>query len=173
MDGSDRVTFVWPDNTIAHQWLKVTVLSTANTGLMEPDIFYFGNAIGEAGSSTLNAIINATDEICVRNFQHGPTNLAAINDPYDYNRDRLVNATDRAIARSNQTGPTDMLRLITVPALDAIFGEAAEPESASNGIMLGEPAWLSEFEQPHEQGRPSKTKNGAKDALDVLLATYV
>jgi len=43
--GSDRVTIIWPDNAIAKQWLQVTVLPTANTGLAAADVFYFGNAV--------------------------------------------------------------------------------------------------------------------------------
>ncbi len=168
---SDRVTIVWPDNAIHNRWLQVTVLPTANTGLEQPGVFYFGNAIGEAGNSRLNAIVNATDEICARNFQHGPTNLAAIDDPYDYNRDRLVNATDRMIARNNQTGPKDMLRLITVPALDAVFEEVFELEWASNETMLGELSLLSEFEQTREERAARERRAG--DAVDELLSTYV
>jgi len=111
----------WADGAIAGQWLQVTVLATDAPGLVEDDVFYFGNAIGEAGNSPSNAIVNATDEIAARNFQHGPANLAAIDDPFDYNRDRLVNTTDRTIARNNQTGPITALRLISAPAVDALL----------------------------------------------------
>ncbi|MDP6637593.1 MAG: lamin tail domain-containing protein, partial [Phycisphaerae bacterium] len=45
--GSDRVTLVWPDGAIANQWVEVTVLATADTGLAAADVFYFGNAVGE------------------------------------------------------------------------------------------------------------------------------
>ncbi len=124
--GADRVTVVWADNTIVGQWLQVTVRATAVTGLAEPDVFYLGNTVGEAGNSALNAIVNTTDEIAARNFQHGPTNLAAIDDPYDYNRDRLVNTTDRTIARTFQTGPITALQLISVPARDAAFAQGVE-----------------------------------------------
>lgn len=54
--GSDRVTVIWPGydpNDLAHpavakQWLEVTILATKNTGLSQPEVFYFGNAIGES-----------------------------------------------------------------------------------------------------------------------------
>ncbi|MDP6634507.1 MAG: hypothetical protein QGG42_06395, partial [Phycisphaerae bacterium] len=42
-----RVTLVWPDGAIANQWVEVTVLATADTGLAAADVFYFGNAVGE------------------------------------------------------------------------------------------------------------------------------
>ena len=44
--GSDRVELTWPDNTIHNQWLQVTVLADANTGLATPDVFYFGSEPG-------------------------------------------------------------------------------------------------------------------------------
>ena len=50
-----------------------------------------------------------------RNSLHGPLNLAAVDDPCDFNRDRMVNATDEIIARNNQTNSLTMLRLITAP----------------------------------------------------------
>ncbi len=118
---SDRITIRFADNAIEKQWLQVTVRATPNTGLKEPDVFYFGNAIGEAGDQTFNTIVNATDEIVARNFRHGALNPATIDDAYDYNRDRLVNGTDQVIARSNQTNPLSMLRLIAAPLPAVLF----------------------------------------------------
>ncbi|HYW78062.1 MAG TPA: beta-propeller fold lactonase family protein, partial [Thermoguttaceae bacterium] len=83
IDGTDRITIIWPDNAIQSQWLQVTVQATENTGLLEPDVFYFGNAPGEAGDQAVNAIVNATDEIVARNFQHSAFDPAPIDDPYD------------------------------------------------------------------------------------------
>ncbi|HYW81365.1 MAG TPA: retropepsin-like aspartic protease, partial [Thermoguttaceae bacterium] len=99
VDGSDRVTLLWDDHAVESQWLQVTVLATDATGLLEPDVFYFGNAIAEAGDQATNAIVNATDEIVARNFPHSLLDLAGIEDRYDYNRDRLVNGTDQILAR--------------------------------------------------------------------------
>ena len=107
--GVDRVTILWADNAIDNQWLQVSVLATAHTGLLDADVFSFGNAIGEAGNAPGNAIVNATDEILARNFPHGVLNRAAVDDLYDYNRDGLVNGTDQ-IARPQ---PPDQ------PAVDA------------------------------------------------------
>ena len=112
-DGSDRVTIIWPDGAIKNQWLRVVVkaneehLSDRRRRLL---LRQRRRRIGQYGG---NAIVNATDEIMARNFLHGPLNRAAIDDPYDFNRDRLVNATDQIIARNNYTNPLTMLRLIT------------------------------------------------------------
>ena len=47
VDGSDRVTLIWFDGEIVNRWLKVTVLSGANTALGSDDVFYIGNAVGD------------------------------------------------------------------------------------------------------------------------------
>ena len=65
------MTISWADHAIENQWLRVTVKATPRTGLAEPDVFYFGNAVGESGNQPGNAIVNATDEI------FAPTTLAA------------------------------------------------------------------------------------------------
>ena len=116
-NGSDRVTIIWPDGAITKQWLRVTVRATANTGLALPDVFYFGNAVGESGNSTGDAIVNGTDFAGARDNQRGSANLAPIDFRWDYNRDRLVNGTDLAIARDNTTSSSSALRRITPSAI--------------------------------------------------------
>ena len=63
LDGADRVTLIWADSAIRNCWLQVIVRATDRTGLAAKDVFYVGNAVGEAGNSTADAIVNATDEI--------------------------------------------------------------------------------------------------------------
>ena len=136
------------------------------------DVFYFGNAIGDGGNQTANAIVNATDEIAARSFSHSPLSPAAIDDPYDYSRDRLVNGTDRIIARNNRTNPLTMLRLITAPAADAAIKQMVEQDSRDSESMPAALAWLTEFE--HMSSTRSSTKNNktAEQAVDELLTTY-
>jgi len=49
--GADRIAIYWEDNVIQGEWLQVTLKASAATGLESDDVFYFGNAIGQAGSS--------------------------------------------------------------------------------------------------------------------------
>ena len=90
VDGSDRVTLIWPDNAIQKQWLQVTVLATENSGLTEPDVFHFGNAIGESGNSTTDAKVNAFDMLAARDNQRQfhRSQHRSIDDFVDFNRDR-------------------------------------------------------------------------------------
>ncbi|MCX7426757.1 MAG: cadherin-like domain-containing protein, partial [Planctomycetia bacterium] len=129
--GSDRVTIIFPDGAIRKQWLQVTVLAPGNTGLAAPDVFYFGNAIGESGDSLQHALVNATDALAARDNQHSPLNPAAITDAVDFNRDRLVNLTDMELVRLNATSPLTALRLIATPEAPAVEGSA---------VMAGEAA---------------------------------
>lgn len=109
---SDRITLIWPDNAIQKKWLQVTVKATANTGLAEPDVFYFGNAIGEAGNADTDAKVNPSDELLARSNPRNVLNPAPIDFLYDYNRDQRVNPADQLIARANQTSVITALRLI-------------------------------------------------------------
>ena len=114
--GSDRVKIIWADNAIEKQWLQITVLATANTGLSSPDVFYFGNAIGETGNSTTDANVTPTDAVVVRNNPHTlAQNPADIDDVCDFNRDRKVGPNDAINCRNNGTSGPTALQLITVP----------------------------------------------------------
>jgi len=114
--GSDRITIIWTDGTITNTWLQVTVLATANTGLAEPDVFYFGNAIGETGNSPTDAAVTPADQVAVRNDPHTLFfNPAGADNPCDFNRDRKVGPTDEIICRNNGTSGPTALQLIAVP----------------------------------------------------------
>ena len=93
----------------------MTVKASAATGLGEPDVFFFGNAIGEVGDSPANANVTATDELLVRNNPRTLLDPAAVHNPYDHNRDRKVDATDELITRTNATTFMTALKLIELP----------------------------------------------------------
>ena len=126
-DGSDRITILWADNAIENTWLETIVLANASTGLAEPDVFYFGNAIGESGNSAADTQVNAQDIGGARDNPHNFLNRAAIDDAYDYNRDSLVNAQDIGIARDNPTNFLTDLNLISPPAAAPGIGVAVVP----------------------------------------------
>ena len=111
--GSDRVTIIFADGDITGKWLQVKVLANPNTGLASDDVFYFGNAIGDTGNSTTDAIVDTTDEIAARNNSRNFMRPASIDYPYDHNRDGKVDATDEIISRNNNTDFTNDLELIT------------------------------------------------------------
>jgi fibronectin type 3 domain-containing protein len=145
--GSTRVELIWNDNAIQNQWLQVTLKADAVTQLSAPDVFYFGNAIGETGNSATDAAVNANDVLGARG--HPDAGTVAISNPWDFNRDGDVDATDVALALQNITAAGGALQLISGPAAgggSAIGGGAvstadvvaAKPASAvADQIVVG------------------------------------
>ena len=122
--GSDRVTVLWEDHAIAKQWLQVTVLAGDATGLSLDDVFYFGNAVGESGNSTIEAKVDAFDMLAARNNQRSFIDPAPIDFFVDFNHDERVNALDMLVARNNVTHFLTALRLITAATTDDPAGKA-------------------------------------------------
>jgi parallel beta-helix repeat protein len=126
VNGATRVEITWPDGAIRNEWLQVTMKSDAATGLATPDVFYFGNAIGESGTSITDAIVDVNDELAARADPHNFRKPADLFNPHDYNRDGRVDATDQLIARNNGTDVTDAVGLISVPATPSPAAAAAQ-----------------------------------------------
>jgi Concanavalin A-like lectin/glucanases superfamily len=111
--GSTRMEIVWDDNDIENEWVQVTLKADAVTKLAAPDVFYFGNVIGDSGNSTTIAADDSADELAARAHGTGLT-AAPITSPYDFNRDGHVDTGDQLTARANAGGP--VLQLIVAPA---------------------------------------------------------
>ena len=112
-----------PGLTIQNAWLQVTVQNTANTGLAEPDVFYFGNAIGESGDSPINTYVNGFDFAGARD--------STIIEDLDFNRDGMVDGADVAIARDYATNFRTALQRISmlpVPPPRAAFVRMAKSQ---------------------------------------------
>ena len=156
---SDRVTLIWPDNTIEKQWLQVTVLTTENTGLAEADVFYWGNAIGETGegNTSLYAFVTVSDELGARHHPHNFLNRAATYDPYDHNKDSFVTISDELIARHNATNFLDALKLIAVPGTTGF-----EFDDSSSSLVA---------EQDAEDISPSIDQESSTDGAILDLTT--
>jgi hypothetical protein len=175
VNGSDRVTIIWADDdwttptvepgAIAKQWLQVTVKVSDRTGLAEPDVFYWGNAIGESGlgNTSTFGFVTVTDELAARNNPHNFLNRAGVEDFVDYNRDSFVTVTDELIARNSGTNFLNALRLITVPAngsggsasANATVGLGASVDSGSSAKpVLGRRPTLSPDAPVHVRSRP-------------------
>jgi subtilisin family serine protease len=113
VDGSDRVTLTFADGAIKNTWLRVTVLANDHTGLAAPDVFYFGNAVGETGDSAADAAVNLFDVVAVRS--HLFAGATPATNRFDLDRDGRVNSMDLVIALRARTDPA--LPLIILPEL--------------------------------------------------------
>ena len=129
VDGSDRVTLVWPDGSIRNTWLRVTVKANADTGLAAPDVFSFGNLVGETGLGTGDddtvLTVNAFDLTAVRRNLF-PRKAAPLSSPYDFNRDGRVNSLDLAAVRAARSR-----QLPLTPPAPSAPASAASPDPAT------------------------------------------
>jgi len=150
--GTDRVTILFNAAVVRNTWLEVTV-AAAGLGLPGDDVFYFGNALAETGNSRDNAQISTADLLLVRNNPRDFISPAAVDFPYDFDRNGSVNAVDVLLARNNQTSFFDALELIEPSkALE-------EPAEAS----LLELAWLCD----RCSQQPSATSRAGQEPTDV------
>ena len=133
--GSDRVEITWADGAIQKKWLQITLKADAVTQLSSPDVFYFGNAVGETGNDPTNAIVNLTDVGLTRTHQTGFT-AAQINNVYDFNRDGHVNLTDVGLDRTNQSGFTPLM-LITPTSGATTIGTNFTGNNLADAEALG------------------------------------
>jgi hypothetical protein len=137
VNGSDRVTLVWPDGAVRHQWLQVTVLATAATRLAAPDVFFFGNLPGETGDDADGAAVNAADVILTRAALEGGS--ASLSSRFDHDRNGRLDARDLAIARA-AAGGKPLQFIGSVPAPAAVLESSARTEYRPPGAS----AFLSE-----------------------------
>jgi len=96
VDGSDRVTLVWPDGAILNQWVEITVKSASNIGLAEDDVFSFCNVVADCDG---DGLVGANDlDAFVGEFGRtgGIGALAA-----DFDGDGRVGLADFVLLRSN------------------------------------------------------------------------
>ena len=136
VNGSDRITLVWPDNQVRKTWLRVSVKPGANTGLALPEVFYFGNAIGETGNRATqfkrrapDARVNKADLSQVkrnikadriarrRGLVPAPgTPAAGLLNRNDFDRNGVVDAADVLAAKQNKTGTRRAPALVLIVA---------------------------------------------------------
>lgn len=100
--GPARVTVTWPDGAVRNRWLQVTVKATVDTTLTSPDVFFFGNLVGETGDVAGAARVTRRDLSLTRSALFSS---AAIYELYDFDRSGDVTAADLLLARRNLSRP--------------------------------------------------------------------
>lgn len=150
---SDRITLIWDDGVITNQWLEVKLLANARTGLAEDNVFYFGSVVGECGTSTADARVDADDIGVVRNNLSGFFGVNVLND-YDINRDGFVDATDIGLVRNNLSGffPVELItpmpgsdRSRALPSGKSSLPKLATPLSRGPRILTVSPTGGKKF----------------------------
>ena len=105
--GSDRITLIWDPGgggsavePLVDGWLEVTLRPSERTGLAAPDVFYFGNLVGESGDAAAPATLTVS-ALDLSATKRALNQNATITTRTDFNRDGRVNALDLAAVRSH------------------------------------------------------------------------
>ena len=111
---------------VANGWLEVTVKASVRTGLAEPDVFVFGNLIGETGDAGAFAgfRVNALDLAAVKRSLNAAAPVTAAT---DFNRDGRTNALDLSTVKRS---------LNHVLPFPAVAGIAARRADAARRVWL-------------------------------------
>ncbi len=123
--GADRIVITWPDGAILNTYLQVIAAANEDTGLAEPDVFFFGNLVGESFSTQPPAafVTSAADELAARNAT--PKIGLNVANVFDFNKDGKISSADMLIARNN---PGLLPRIqIALPAEASPLAAAAIP----------------------------------------------
>ncbi|MBI3837506.1 MAG: SUMF1/EgtB/PvdO family nonheme iron enzyme [Planctomycetia bacterium] len=138
VSGADRVELIWANGAITQQWLEVTVLATADTGLSADDVFFYGNEIGDTGASNTATVAKVTSLDITGAQTHGASLKAniPITNVYDFNKDGQVNSSDLTIAQTHGTSNKNGLQLFTPPARPPALGAALTNDTGTNGDAI-------------------------------------
>jgi M6 family metalloprotease-like protein len=117
--GSDRVTLIWANGAVKKEWLQVTMLANANSGLAADSLFYFGNAVGETGDGLNNADVLVNDALRILNHMNVGVGIENL---FDMDRDGNVLVQDALICLNNMEAGSTALQFID---LAGVSGPAA------------------------------------------------
>jgi hypothetical protein len=126
-------TVTWPDGAIRNTWLRVTIKANANTNLAAPDVFYFGNLVGETGDASTPWRVSAADLGAVKAHLNSD---AAIGSAYDFNRDGVVNALDLGAVRANY-GRSLAPPVVSPPVMPTVAATEPTDEPGVTEQILG------------------------------------
>ncbi len=156
--GSDRVTLAWDEGAVTGGWLEVTVLVTDNTGLTEPDVFYFANMPGDADG---NGTTDVRDFMVwnVNKFTDGTT-----PEQGDFNCDGVTDVRDFMIWNVNKFTSIPGPAPAPVEAVDEVF-EAESALVRQLPDLRGLSEWLDAASTRDDDEK-------SDEALDKVLAFY-
>ena len=170
--GSSRVTLIWPAGAAIKQWLQVTVKANSNTGLGTPDVFYFGNAVGESGNVTGDYSVSLSDELLARNNPVSIIPGALVTNRFDFNRDGTVSVIDQLLSRNNITTAATKLKQITPAASVQVPRLLAQPlyaqaTSAVNFAVIA--ATANRTQAPLKAGHIAEISTASSAVADEAL----
>lgn len=105
-----RLTILWPNQSVMNRWLRVTLKTTPNTGLLEDQVYYLGHLLGET-TGTSNGILTIAfaDITPIRSAVGQNVDASSVS---DIDKNGTVSFSDISSMRSSVG---NQLRQVTVP----------------------------------------------------------
>ena len=106
----DRVTIEWGNNVMVNRWLRVTILSNANTGLLEQEV-YSGHLLGKPLAWVNSYVVSFGDISPIRSAVGGVVDSGSIVDidkTGTITLEYLRNASQRGSRVDEHHGSLDM-----------------------------------------------------------------
>jgi beta-glucanase (GH16 family) len=116
-----RITLTWRDRAIRNAWLRVTVNANAAAEFAAPDVFYFGNLVGETGDDASGRVARVSDDEIAQTGSNFARDVP-ITHSYDVDRNGKVASADVRALRRNldaelyTTGPFSSAGTATIDA---------------------------------------------------------
>jgi hypothetical protein len=135
--GTDRIEITWASGAIANQWLEVVLKGNdaaggfdTNTGLAASDVFFWGNKVGDSGSSSPADKFDTSSTDAAQVFATIGSGKP-VTDLRDYNRDGGVDSSDAALVFAS-IGSITRINIAT----GGPFAPNADPAvAATAGVM--------------------------------------
>jgi hypothetical protein len=162
--GVYRVSFFWAAGAVpTRNWLQLTLKAGATTGLAADDVFYFGNAIGDANLDCKTLY----DDIFAIYSNVDFVNFKLITDPCDVTRDGKV-LYDDIFACYSCVDFTNELVLIAPPV------PPSAPTSDSGAPASGELLWAAHLAALDQQDLRSDDaeEEDRETPTDTVFAAY-
>ncbi len=155
-----RVILRWADNAIKDRWLRVTLKSTANTGLAEDEIFYAGHLLGDA---TGDLLVRISDILEIRSHL---AQQAGVSDVRDIDKDGMIRTNDILAARSNLAQQLSVLDTAANPLADLTQSQRWTLDGQGNWIGL-ENNWGGVQSRTHNSQNQVTQVGGATLSFDA------
>jgi len=94
----DEVLLAWPDNQIENRWLRITVKSTTNTGLLAPLVYYVGHLRGETSGDGEGIYTVSFQDI--QQIRNAVGSVVGSDSIYDIDKSGTVSFADISAMRS-------------------------------------------------------------------------
>ncbi|MFG0248251.1 MAG: SdrD B-like domain-containing protein, partial [Phycisphaeraceae bacterium JB051] len=135
--GSDRIAITWEAGSITDQWLEVTIRKAGHVNVLNDEVFYVGNCIGDANG---NGTVGIDDVFAIWNnrLSAASSEMATAGSQYDLDKDGAVDISDVFTAWNHRLDQNNMSKYLAPiqPTQQVQQLNVAQPQVAENRLAM-------------------------------------